>query len=297
MNANILRCPIDKGTILQTNKGFVCESCHFEFPVVTDNTRRRIPDFRCSSFPQKVQLQSIVPQPFLKPETIESYGSATNSKFKCPSRQELRRKYGTKLQKEILYYIEQLRLETGSNARILDLGCGSGGNTRYLKSAGFKQVVSVDYNSLAAEYLADVHRLPFNDSVFDMILSTATLEHFYNPFIAFSEISRVLKPGGMFIASASFWERWHSHSYFHYTPDGLLVLCRSVNLTIKDIWSGWGFIPSVSSHALGLSKLKPLTYSLQSLFDFVLGLIKGKEKAFLHRLRTSGSFGIFARKI
>jgi len=47
--------------------------------------------------------------------------------------------------------------------------------------------------------VADVRALPFADGVFDLIISTSTLDHFEDASdidIAFAEIGRVLRPGG-----------------------------------------------------------------------------------------------------
>ena len=37
------------------------------------------------------------------------------------------------------------------------------------------------------------------------------------------------------------------------------------------MWTGWGFIASISSHALGLNK--KMGYQLQKLFDFIIALL------------------------
>ena len=64
-----------------------------------------------------------------------------------------------------------------------------------------------------------------------------------------------------------------------------------------DLWSGWGFIPAVLTHALrpGLH-WKRLGYRLQAVFDWLVDLRRGERGVFRHRLGTSGSFGICARK-
>lgn len=43
---------------------------------------------------------------------------------------------------------------------------------------------------------ADVHRLPFSDSTFDLVVSHASLHHWADPRTAFREIVRVLRPHG-----------------------------------------------------------------------------------------------------
>ena len=291
-----LICPLDYGKISETMGNVTCKRCNTTFPMV-DIGEQRIPDFRCLEKSKEVKLTFTIPQNPLQIEKLDQFGIATDADFQCISREKIRKLYGTKLQKEILYYIDNLQKKVGTNAVILDLGCGNGGNKKYLESIGFYNIVSVDYKSTGAEYLVDVHRLPFASQSFDMILTTATLEHFYNPYIAFKEMSRVLKARGMLIATGSFWESWHGNSCFHFTPGGIKLLCQFAGFELLDIWSGWGFIPSVTSHALGLRKLKKVTYIFQRIFDFIVTLITDPDTAKKHKYKTSGSFGLFAKKI
>ncbi len=83
-------------------------------------------------------------------------------------------------------------MDFGPDSPILDLGCGNGGTRRYLQSLGFKNVLAVDWSSSGAEVLVDAHRLPFSSNSFKMVISTAIFEHLYNPFLAISEVGRVL---------------------------------------------------------------------------------------------------------
>jgi ubiquinone/menaquinone biosynthesis C-methylase UbiE len=46
----------------------------------------------------------------------------------------------------------------------------------------------------------DVNRLPFSNSVFDLVTSVAAFEHFLNVPAVVSEVARVLKPGGLVYA-------------------------------------------------------------------------------------------------
>ena len=290
-----LKCPLDGGKILQTSEGVSCELCNSPFPMF-NNGKREVPDLRCLEKSTDITLSFTIPQTPLQTGNVGQFGIATTADFQCISREKIRKLYGTKLQKEPLYYIDILRKQVGTNSVILDLGCGNGGNKRYLESIGFHNVVSVDYMASGAEYLVDVHRLPFASESFDMILTTATLEHFYNPYIAFMEMSRVLKRKGMLIASGSFWESWHGNSCFHFTPGGISLLCQFADLELSDMWSGWGCIPSVSSHALRLSRFKRATYQLQRIFDFALDRLAGNDASKIHKFKTSGSFGLFAQK-
>ncbi len=107
---------------------------------------------------------------------------------------------------EILRHMEQ----PAADLRVLDVGCGAGFLSNYLASAKM-QVTGVDLSessldvarqmdlTRSATYLvADAYKLPFADASFDVITSTDFLEHVSEPQIVLSEISRCLKPGGLF---------------------------------------------------------------------------------------------------
>ncbi|HZP40416.1 MAG TPA: class I SAM-dependent methyltransferase [Candidatus Binatia bacterium] len=86
-----------------------------------------------------------------------------------------------------------------------------------------------------------MHRLPFRAAAFDHVVTNAVLEHVANPFRAVAEVSRVLRPGGVFAGSAAFLEPYHDRSRFHLAPDGLLHVLRSAGLAVRGIWpqEGW----------------------------------------------------------
>lgn len=94
-------------------------------------------------------------------------------------------------------------------ARVLDFGCGSGGNTVLLAARGAR-VVGLDLsedlltiarrrmrlNGLSALFAAgSAHALPFFDASFDVVFGNAILHHL-DLRLAAREIHRVLRPGG-----------------------------------------------------------------------------------------------------
>jgi len=110
-------------------------------------------------------------------------------------------------------------------SRVLDLGCGPKDQKAPVEFLGHSYV-GVDYDSTEADLLADGHALPFRTESMDCVLSYAVLEHLHNPFIAISEIERVLRPGGLYVGTVSQGEPFH-HSFFHHTAWALLSLCAS----------------------------------------------------------------------
>jgi SAM-dependent methyltransferase len=93
--------------------------------------------------------------------------------------------------------------------RILDYGCGTGGNTSAYGSFG--NVVGIEPDSGAvrlahkrggAGYCRTTGTdLPFRDGSFDVVMASDVLEHIEQDDKAVSEIARVLRPGGLTILS------------------------------------------------------------------------------------------------
>jgi SAM-dependent methyltransferase len=90
------------------------------------------------------------------------------------------------------------------------------------------QVVINIAPSPSADLLADVHRLPFREETFDIVLCTEVLEHLDAPDSALRELHRVLKPGGKLLLTTPFAYAIHyaPTDYWRYTRFGLGRLLR-----------------------------------------------------------------------
>lgn len=93
--------------------------------------------------------------------------------------------------------------------KILDLGAGTGAVAKYIlkKNAG-SDLVAVDIcenmldkisDSRIKKICTDVRKLPFEDMSFDFIVSRQCLHYVEDLDQVLSEVSRVLKPGGIFV--------------------------------------------------------------------------------------------------
>jgi SAM-dependent methyltransferase len=125
-----------------------------------------------------------------------------------------------------------------SAPRILDFGCGRGeviemGRQRGLEVYGVDRPGNVPSDRLK---IMEGHRIPFDDAFFDVVISNQVFEHVADPPAALAEISRVLKPGGVFLAlfpDSSSWFEGHIGLYFvHRMSRGLahayMMLCHRV---------------------------------------------------------------------
>lgn len=292
----LLVCPLDHVLLGDQTSAVICPACGFVPSKVTLGTRTVL-DFRAVDRPQTLLLNVTLPvAPLDRQAVATQFFRAPAQTFTHYSRAEVRQRFGTKLDKGMQFYCQQVLRDHGPDAPILDLGCGNGGNKRYLQSLGFKQVVSVDWSAAGADMLVDAHRLPFADTSFQLVLSTAVFEHLYHPFLAMREISRTLRLGGYFVGSASFWEAWHGASYFHLTPDGWNALCKQAGLQLRDLWEGWGVLPAILSHVLVPGRLRSLGYVMQGAVNQVYRWVGGEAALRRLHLRASGSYQVYAAK-
>jgi ubiquinone/menaquinone biosynthesis C-methylase UbiE len=103
-------------------------------------------------------------------------------------------------------------------ARVLEVGPGAGRMTVALAQRGLR-VASADSTPRMTEItrrragavgvrneisplLADVHRLPFGDRTFRLVVSLGVLPWLAHPDIAIDQLARVLQPGGYLVLSA-----------------------------------------------------------------------------------------------
>ncbi|MFH0732482.1 MAG: methyltransferase domain-containing protein [Candidatus Omnitrophota bacterium] len=97
----------------------------------------------------------------------------------------------------------------GKNLDILDVGCGEGLLGSFLSKEN--KVYGVDIHKekierciakgIKAQLIAADAGLPYEDSKFDVVTCCQALEHIMDPSETVSEIMRVLKPRGYFIAA------------------------------------------------------------------------------------------------
>jgi SAM-dependent methyltransferase len=96
--------------------------------------------------------------------------------------------------------------------RVLDVGCGRGGPAAYIaRCLDPAEVVGLDASRDGVRFCGEQHvhprlrfihssaeELPFDDASFDLVLNVESSHCYLNPAAFFSEVARVLTPGGSF---------------------------------------------------------------------------------------------------
>ena len=113
-------------------------------------------------------------------------------------------------------------LRVGEGARVLDVGCGIGGDVRGIAQLVGRtgRVVGLDFTEAfvaearqqsadhpTIEYRqGDAHALPFPDASFDAARSERVFQHLADPRTALAEMRRVTRPGGRVVVTEPDWD-------------------------------------------------------------------------------------------
>jgi ubiquinone/menaquinone biosynthesis C-methylase UbiE len=149
--------------------------------------------------------------------------SATQEFFDAHGKDYYRRNYETPNDRHAynLFVRREISLSLLENSErvVLDLGCGPGALALTMLEMG-KTVCGLDLSHTMVEQAAQaVNRmgsglrslfctgnaiaLPFQNDSFDLVTSTGVIEYIPEPHCVLAEIHRVLKPGGVVIATSS----------------------------------------------------------------------------------------------
>ena len=91
------------------------------------------------------------------------------------------------------------KIKLPENAKILDVGCGSGTLAKFWRERGYN-ITGLDFSDKSLKITrskgiycvkGDAKRLPFKDNTFDLVYSDGLLEHFIDPKPILAECFRV----------------------------------------------------------------------------------------------------------
>ena len=138
-----------------------------------------------------------------------------------------------------------------SNPKILDVGCGTGGNLKML--AAYGQAEGVDISQDAVDFchergldsvkLGAAEQLPYEDNSFDVITSLDVIEHLDDDVEGLREIKRVLRPDGrVLLFVPAFMFLWGvqddvSNHRRRYTLPSLIKAVKDAGFTVE--WASY----------------------------------------------------------
>jgi SAM-dependent methyltransferase len=145
---------------------------------------------------------------------------------------------------------EQLLAEAfdPARARLLDFGCGMMHHRPFIESLGYQwrgvdylDAVSLTVRESVASKDQDISfynglTLPFEDASFDAVYSMLVFQHIQNIDVTFSELSRVLTPGGRIIGQVSYLEQMQDFMTFNFTPYGMKMACQRNGLDLRQVF-------------------------------------------------------------
>ncbi|MDA1208679.1 MAG: class I SAM-dependent methyltransferase [bacterium] len=123
---------------------------------------------------------------------------------------------------------------------VLDLGGGNGERYKHF----FQTIISLDINpENHPDIVGSAEDVPLENGVMDSILCTQLLEHVPHPLKVFSEMFRLLKPGGKAFLTVPQWNELHEepHDYFRYTNFGMRQMSEDAGFTVLKMEQRGGY--------------------------------------------------------
>jgi SAM-dependent methyltransferase len=123
--------------------------------------------------------------------------------------------------------------------RVFDVGCGNKPFERYVRTLVQNDAPEyytgcdvVQSSEQKVDIICSATDIPASSSAFDVVLCTQVMEHVFDHNKIFAEAYRLLRPGGVFIASAPFVYEMHEKPYDFY---------RFTRYGFRNLMSGAGF--------------------------------------------------------
>lgn len=166
--------------------------------------------------------------------------------------------------------------ELCAGKKVIDIGCGYGANRSIVESVGGEWVGVEPFEGGAHTVVGDAQNLPFGDNTFDVAIMDAVLEHIPDVSKAFAEVSRVLKPNGLFIGYVAFMECFHEISYAHLSFKAMEHYSAINGMKLEKIAGGGAF--GIDYHLAVLFYPLPFKYIRKLIASIIRGIILLKSK-------------------
>lgn len=115
---------------------------------------------------------------------------------------------------DVLFALDFIEKHVAKDEPVADIGCYASEVLVSLHKIGYTNLTGIDLNPRLADMpfgdaikyqVSDFMHTPFGDGAFKAITSISVIEHGFNPQALLTEVSRLLRPGGAFIASFDYW--------------------------------------------------------------------------------------------
>lgn len=158
-----------------------------------------------------------------------------------------------------LFVYESVKNFIPKNSSVIEVGCGEGYGTKFL-SQDVKHIIGLDIDKRVIQYassryssencsfkLYDGLKIPYDDNLYDAVISFQVIEHVQDDINYLAEIRRIVKADGLCMlttpnrtsrvkAHQKPWNRFHVREY---DPDELEALLRAVFSDVR-VWGIWG---------------------------------------------------------
>ena len=145
-----------------------------------------------------------------------------------------------KVREPHIEFLNDVRATLHEGSTVIDIGAGDAPYRELFEGLNYRTCDwenSIYQPTQPPDYVANAIDLPFDSDSIDGIVCTQVLEHVAEPWLAFDEFIRVLRPGGSLWVTTPF--VWFIHEapydFYRYTSYGLRFLAERSGFDVVDV--------------------------------------------------------------